>query len=175
MWYMNLDSNNKPNGWSNEPSIGYIEVLQVVRDTHEINPDFIWNGVGLVAPPTPTPETLLSKQARVWLSIKAKREAHRVGGVFVAGKWFHTDDSSRIQHLGLTIMGAGIPANISWKTMDGTFMVMTQVLAGQLFQAVTVMDQIDFTTAENHRIAMEALPDPLVYSFSTGWVASYGG
>ena len=55
MWFMGLDNEGKPNGWSNEPSEGYIEVTQEVRDIHEVNPDYIWGGITLVAPPVPEP------------------------------------------------------------------------------------------------------------------------
>jgi len=56
-WYMGLDKNNKPNGWSNEPSEGYIEASDAVRLTHEQHPDFIWIDGELVAfiPPEPEP------------------------------------------------------------------------------------------------------------------------
>lgn len=122
-----------------------------------------------------TPDSLAVKQANVWNSIKSEREARRIGGVSVAGKWFHTDDPSRIQHLGLTIMGAGIPADLQWKTMDGTFVAMTQTLAGQIFTAVAAADQANFSNAETHRVAMELLPDPIGYDYSTGWLPVFGG
>jgi hypothetical protein len=109
-----------------------------------------------------------------WESIKAIRDSRKVGGVLVDGKWFHSDDSSRIQQIGLVMMGANIPVGLQWKTMDGTFVTMTQTLAGQIFNASAAHDQATFAKAEEHRAAMEASSDPAAYDFSTGWPAVYG-
>lgn len=107
-------------------------------------------------------------QSALWEQIKAKRDAIKHSGVKVSGKWFHTDDSSRIQQLGLVMMGASVPA-VAWKTMDGSFVTMSQALAGAIFQAVAQLDMTAFQAAETHRAAMSALDDPSVYDFSTGW------
>lgn len=127
------------------------------------------NGAPVLAdPPKDTP-------AQVWERIKSKRDKVKAGGVKVGTKWFHTDDASRIQHMALNMMGAAIPANLQWKTMDGSFVTMTQALAGQVFQAVAVLDMQAFAKAEEHRIAMEASNDPASYDFSAGWPASFEG
>ena len=120
----------------------------------------------LVDPPNPTP-------AEIWKRIKARRDAVKAGGVKVGAKWFHTDESSRIQHMALNMMGSGIPSNLQWKTMDGTFVTMTQTLAGQVFQAVATLDMTAFAKAEEHRVAMEAAADPAAYDFSAGWPQTY--
>lgn len=109
----------------------------------------------------------------VWERIKSKRDAVKNGGVQIAGKWFHTDDASRIQHMALNMMGAAIPANLQWKTMDGSFTLMTQALAGQIFQAVALLDMQAFAAAEEHRVAMEASANPFEYDFGTGWPQTY--
>lgn len=108
-----------------------------------------------------------SKLAK-WEEIKASRDRRKNGGVLVNGKWFHTDTDSRIQQLGLVLMGASVPA-VQWKTMDGTFTAMSQALAGQIFQAVAALDMALFAAAEMHRSAMEASATPSTYDFSTGW------
>ena len=115
----------------------------------------------------------LSKD-QVWELIKAERCRRKAGGVKVGVKWFHSDDGSRIQQIGLVMMGASIPANLQWKTMDGSFITMTQALASQVFQAVAASDQAIFTVAEQHRVAMEASADPASYDYSTGWPKIYG-
>lgn len=112
--------------------------------------------------------------AQVWEHIKAERDRRKAGGVKVDAKWFHSDDASRIQQMGLVMMGASIPANLQWKTMDGSFVTMTQTLASQVFQAVAASDQAIFTVAETHRAAMEANADPASYDYSTGWPKIYG-
>lgn len=111
----------------------------------------------------------------VWFRIKARRDAIKAGGVKVGAKWFHTDDASRIQHMALNMMGSNIPANLQWKTMDGSFVTMTQALAGQVFQAVATLDMNAFAVAEQHRVAMEASAEPASYDFSTGWPETFAG
>lgn len=116
-------------------------------------------------------------QVAAWDGIKAKRDAAKAGGALVASvdKWFHTDDPSRIQQIGLVMMGAAIPAGLLWKTMDGSFVTMTQALAGEVFQANVVQDQASFAAAEQHRIAMEASARPDLYDYSGGWPAVFEG
>lgn len=117
---------------------------------------------------------LEQSKAHKWDAIKAERDRRKAGGVKVGAKWFHSDDGSRIQQMGLVMMGASIPANLQWKTMDGTFITMTQTLASQVFQAVAASDQTIFTAAETHRVAMEASTDPASYDYSGGWPKIYG-
>lgn len=120
-----------------------------------------------VDPPKPTADD-------IWQCIKAERDRRKAGGVKVGAKWFHSDDASRIQQMGLVMMGASIPANLQWKTMDGSFITMTQALASQVFQAVATSDHAVFTAAETHRATMEASADPASYDYSTGWPKIYG-
>lgn len=112
-------------------------------------------------------------QAQAWERIKDERERRRVGGVKVGGHWFHSDDSSRIQQIGLVMMGAGIPPGLMWKTLTLTtapvLVEMTPALAGQIFTAVAAWDQAVFAAAEVHRIAMEASAEPEAYDFTGGW------
>lgn len=112
---------------------------------------------------------------QVWELIRAKRDTIKAGGVKVGGSWFNTDDSSRVQQIGLVMMGASIPAGLQWKTMDGSFVTMTQALASQIFQAVAGHDMQAFSAAETHRLAMEASDDPSAYDFSEGWPESFSG
>jgi hypothetical protein len=112
-------------------------------------------------------------KALKWDAIKAKRDAIRTGGVKVGTKWFHTDDASRIQFIALNLMGASIPADLQWKTMDSSFVSMTLALAGQVFQAVATLDMQVFAKAEVHKVSMEASENPSEYDFSTGWPQSY--
>ena len=122
---------------------------------------------------------LANKRESRWEAIKAYRDNLSESGgykVVVSGtpKWFHSDAKSKTQQLGLVIAGAGIPP-IPWKTMDGSFVTMSQTLAGQIFQAALGQDQALFTRAEQHRAAMEASADPAAYDFSGGWPATFGG
>jgi hypothetical protein len=123
---------------------------------------------------------LAEHQAFQWDSIKAKRDSLKTDGgykVAVSGvdKWFHSDVFSRTQQIGLVMLGASIPAGLQWKTMDASFVTMTQSLAAQVFQAAAGQDVAVFAAAETHRAAMLASANPMAYSFSGGWPATFPG
>lgn len=111
----------------------------------------------------------------MWERIKAERDSRtETGGFHAGGHWFHSDQKSRSQQLGLVLLGAAIPAGLQWKTMDGTFVPMTAALAQQILAAAASYDQAVFAVAEAHKAAMAALPDPSAYDFSGGWPPAYG-
>lgn len=120
-------------------------------------------------------QRLAALRADLWERIKAHRDQRKAMGVLVAGKWFHSDADSRIQQLGLVMMGAGIPAGLQWKTMDGSFVTMTQALAGAIFQATAASDMTIFAVAEQHRAALNASADPAAYAWQAGWPAVFAG
>lgn len=111
-----------------------------------------------------------------WEAIKADRDRRiQSGGYKIGAKWFHSDTFSRTQQIGLVMLGANIPANTPWKTMDGTTIIMTQELAGQIFATAAASDIAIFAAAETHKAAMEASADPSAYDFSGGWPATFAG
>ena len=124
----------------------------------------------IAAIPVPSLEAV---QAEKWQQIKAERDRRKSGGVKVGDKWFHSDDTSRIQHLGLVLFGANVP-KVDWKTMDGSKVQMTQALAQAIFQSVAAADQAMFAKAEQHKAEMMASPDPASYDVFTGWPLIYG-
>lgn len=119
--------------------------------------------------------TVEQSKARKWDAIKVERDRRTdQGGYKVGTKWFHSDQKSRSQQLGLVLLGASIPANLQWKTMDGSFVTMTATLAQQVLAAAAASDQAIFAAAETHKAAMEASADPASYDFSAGWPKSFG-
>ena len=90
------------------------------------------------------------------------------GGYPVGGLWFHSDLISRTQQLGLLQLGANIPDDLRWKTMDGTFTLMTQGLIQQVLASAATQDTAIFEHAER-LIADESL------DISQGWPATYRG
>lgn len=133
-----------------------------------LNREWLWNA-GMV------PDTADDK-ARMWDAIKNERDRRTdQGGYKVGTKWFHSDQKSRSQQLGLVLLGASIPANLQWKTMDGSFVTMTATLAQQVLAAAAASDQAIFAAAETHKAAMEASADPASYDFSGGWPATFAG
>ena len=101
----------------------------------------------------PLPEAKAAK----WEAIKAERDRRKHAGFAVGANRFHSDPDSRIQQLGLVIMGAGIPANLQWKTLGGSFVTMTPALALSIFQTTAQADAALFAAAEAKRAAVNAL------------------
>ena len=114
---------------------------------------------------------------KAWRRIQVERDKRKGQGVKVGSNWFHSDDTSRIQQLALVMMGAGIPPNLMWKTMGGSFVVMTQQLATQIFMAIAASDQAVFAAAEYHKVQAFASADPDSYNHLTtapAWPKVFG-
>lgn len=110
----------------------------------------------------------------VWTSIQTRRDSRKQGGVKIGNYWFHSDDTSRIQQIGLVMFGANMPVGIQWKTMTGEFVTMTPTLAQQIFAGIATSDVVVFGIAETHRQNVMASNDPGNYDYTTGWPAIYG-
>lgn len=137
---------------------------------------WFWDGDEFTAPPAPDPAIVRTAK---WEAIKTLRDKKVQSGgykVVVSGvdKWFHSDTFSRTQQMGLVMFGAACPA-VPWKTMDGSYVVMSQALAGQIFQAAAVQDQLLFSKAEALRVSVEASTDPGSVDISAGWPDTYLG
>jgi hypothetical protein len=125
----------------------------------------------------------------MWVRIKSDRDRRKAGGFKVGTDWFHSDADSRIQHLGLKdkardLLAAGgamtdnltiLGQPVRWKTMDGSFAIVTAQLAFDIVAAAGDLDARLFAVAETHRAAMEAAADPATYDFSAGWPETFGG
>ena len=116
------------------------------------------------------------RRAAAWEAIKAERDRRAGLGVKVGQHWFHSDQKSRTQQLGLVLLGANIHAGLQWKTLTLTpppvFVPMTQQLAQAIVSATAASDTATFAAAEAHRVAMEASAAPQDYDFSVGWPTS---
>lgn len=102
-------------------------------------------------------------------AIKAERDRRKLTGTPVGQYVFHSDPDSRIQQLGLVMMGASMPAGIQWKTLGTGYVEMTPTLAQQIFGATATRDVQLFAVADAHIAAAAAADDPLAYDFSGGW------
>lgn len=136
----------------------------------------IWQG-GEPLPSKADLDLLVLEKTKIrqWKSIQEIRDIKKAGGVKVGVNWFHSDESSRIQQLGLVMFGANLPAGIMWKTLGGTFVQMTPTLAQQIFMAVALSDQRIFAVAEQKKIAMIAMENPQDYDQESGWPVVYTG
>jgi hypothetical protein len=111
-----------------------------------------------------------------WEAIKAERDRRETeNGTPVGDKWFHSDDASKIKQVALKLAAEMnmIPPNLMWKTMDGTFVHMTNTLALQIFVGAMLKSTEIFARAEFHRSTMMLQPDPTDYDFSTGWPQTF--
>lgn len=143
------------------------------------NPDFLAYKAWLAAGGVPEPVDLGSIEPRrsaAWEAIKTERDRRAALGVKVGAHWFHSDQKSRTQQLGLVLLGQSIPAGLQWKTLSYTpspvFVTMTPALAAAIVQATAASDTAIFTAAEVHRLAMEASGSPEEYDSSAGWPVS---
>jgi hypothetical protein len=124
---------------------------------------------GALAAPIAKPPSI----GEIWGNIKAERDRRKVGGFLVGDKWFHSDPESLIRYLGLIQLGSNLPPR-NWKVMGGSFVPMSQLLAGNIFAAAVAHDAACFDAAEAHKAAMEASADPASYDFSVGWPLIFG-
>lgn len=147
---------------------GYDDAVDVSGT--EVGIGWLYDGWAFTPPPVDTTEL----KARHWDAIKQERDRRtQQGGYQAAGKWFHSDTFSRTQQMALTMMGAAIPANLQWKTMDGSFVTMTQTMASQVFAAAAASDAALFARAEQIKEAMESDPVNFILS-AQPWPSVYG-
>lgn len=119
-------------------------------------------------------DELASIRAALWERIKAERDRRKAGGTKVGANWFHSDTDSRIQQIGLVLMGAAVPA-VPWKLLGGGSVTMSQALAGQVFGAVAASDMALHTYAETLKAQVNAAADPQTIDITAGWPATFGG
>ena len=75
--------------------------------------------------------------------------------------------------MGLRDDGRQHPAGPQWKTMDGSFITMTQTLAGQVFAAAAASDAALFARAEQIKATMDA--DPVAFDLAAhAWPVVFG-
>lgn len=154
-----------------------------------------WNGITWVH----SNQLMEAAKLEMWEKIKIYRDKHKYKGVKinVSGTyyWIHSDEASRIQHLGL--LGAAIlhvfrvffgitqfeefSTDLMWKTMESTelgepvWVLMTWIVALQIFAADMKMEAACFAKAEYHRQLMMLSTDPYNYDYTTGWPQVFGG
>lgn len=124
-----------------------------------------------------SPTKLAEQKVEMWRLIQIERDSRKSGGIQLGAHWFHSDDTSRIQFIGLLMYGANMPANIMWKTMAGAFIQMTPTLAQQIFGTIAAKDTAIFTVAETHKAQMYASNTPSTYNYLTGspaWPKIFG-
>jgi hypothetical protein len=144
----------------------YPTVLVQSSGDGSVYENLVWvSGDALPSQETLDADCLEMVKQQMWKSIQVDRDLRKFSGVKVGDYWFHTDNSSRIQYLGLVMMGASMPSGIMWKTMTGDFVAMAPELALGVFMQVATQDMQTFGIAEAHHANMLASSDPGNYDF----------
>ena len=140
-------------------------------------PSSTWDGEQWHIDPECAARLKAEQQAEVWERIKAKRYDNLRHGVYIksVGKWFQTDNATRLQYLALALesLTGGFKKPINWKTMDNSFLMLTPELLREIMQAMHDDEQADFINAEKHKAAMLKAEHPLKYDYSDGWTANF--
>ena len=140
-------------------------------------PSSTWDGEQWRISPECAAKLKAEQQEEVWERIKAKRYDNLRHGVYAksVGKWFQTDDATRLQYLALALesVTGGFKKPINWKTMDNSFLMLTPELLREIMQAMHDDEEADFINAEKHKAAMLKAKNPLEYDYSGGWTANF--
>lgn len=140
-------------------------------------PSSTWDGERWHIDPECAARLKAEQQEEMWERIKDKRYDNLRHGVYAksVGKWFQTDDATRLQYLALALesVTGGFKKPINWKTMDNSFLMLTPELLREIMQAMHDDEQADFINAEKHKAAMLKAEHPLEYDYSDGWTANF--
>jgi hypothetical protein len=138
-----------------------------------------WDGEKWHIDPECAAKLKAEQQAEVWERIKQKRYDNLRQGVYVksVGKWFQTDDATRLQYLTLrTLPDKSFPLKEPWRTMDNTDLPpekCTKALFEEIVMQMVADEMADFHNAKRHRAAMLQADNPLDYDYSGGWTANF--
>ena len=142
-------------------------------------PSSTWDGEQWHIDPECAARLKAEQQDEMWERIKAKRYDNLRHGVFVksVGKWFQTDDATRLQYLTLrTLPDKSFPLKEPWRTMDNTDLPpekCTKALFEEIVMQMVADEMADFHNAKRHRAAMLQAEHPLEYDYSDGWTANF--
>ena len=142
-------------------------------------PSSTWDGEQWHIDPECAARLKAEQQEEVWERIKAKRYDNLRHGVFVksVGKWFQTDDATRLQYLTLrTLPNEAFPLKEPWRTMDNTDLPpekCTKALFEEIVMQMVADEMSDYRNAKRHRAAMLQTENPLEYDYNDGWTANF--
>ena len=140
-------------------------------------PSSTWDGEQWHIDPECAARIKAEQQDEMWERIKDKRYDNLRHGVYAksVGKWFQTDDATRLQYLALALesVTGGFKKPINWKTMDNSFLMLTPELLREIMRTMHDDEEADFINAEKHKAAMLQAENPLKYDYSDGWTANF--
>ena len=142
-------------------------------------PSSTWDGEQWHIDPECAARLKAEQQDEMWERIKQKRYDNLRHGVYIksVGKWFQTDDATRLQYLTLrTLPDKSFPLKEPWRTMDNTDLPpekCTKALFEEIVMQMVADETADFHNAKRHRAAMLQAEHPLKYDYSDGWTANF--
>lgn len=142
-------------------------------------PSSTWDGEQWHIDPECAARLKAEQQDEMWERIKQKRYDNLRHGVYIksVGKWFQTDDATRLQYLTLrTLPDKAFPLKEPWRTMDNTDLPpekCTKALFEEIVMQMVADEMADFHNAKRHRAAMLKAEHPLKYDYSDGWTANF--
>ena len=142
-------------------------------------PSSTWDGEQWHIDPECAARLKAEQQDEMWERIKQKRYDNLRHGVYIksVGKWFQTDDATRLQYLTLrTLPDKAFPLKEPWRTMDNTDLPpekCTKALFEEIVMQMVADEMADYHNAKRHRAAMLKAENPLEYDYSDGWTANF--
>ena len=115
---------------------------------------------------------LETQQDLMWERIKERRLHAITSGVYITSvdKNFHTDTISVTTYstvAGMIALDNYTP--IQWKTMDNTWVLLTEALFKELQTSMSNKTAANYMVAEQHKVNMLLLENPLEYDYTTNW------
>lgn len=115
---------------------------------------------------------LETQQDLMWERIKERRLRAITSGVYITSvdKNFHTDTISVTTYstvAGMIALDNYTP--IQWKTMDNTWVLLTEALFKELQTSMSNKTAANYMVAEQHKVNMLLLENPLEYDYTTNW------
>lgn len=141
--------------------------------------DGTWVRTWVIEDFTPTEidaEKAIARQQKI-LEIEAYRDQLvDTGGykITVGGQtyWIASDQKSKVRQLGLTMMGANVPAK-AWRALDGRTVTLNQAVVQAIFNAAAAQELAIDDAGEVHKAAVMAATEPADYDFSAGWPETF--
>ena len=173
-------------------TVSHEETLAVLDRTPQQDYDYIDGALVVFDKPGPS---LAVRRESIANQIRSLRDSKKEGGIKIAiGEqdfWFHSDQDSRIQFLGLKNLAYDAKAegattetvlttlgqNLVWKTMAGTWVPVTVKLAYDLVKGISELDATLFAVAEGFINVVYASDTPETavsdYATSPSWPEAY--
>lgn len=145
-----------------------------------------WLDAGNIPLPPDQPD-LETTRSKIWNSIKIEKSIRKNGGVFVSGKWFHTDTDSVQQFINLRLKARDLLSSGSnlidpiiidneeqqWKTLDNTAILLTIQIVLDVVEAIEVLNARIHKHGELLKSMVYNSNDPESIDITTGWPDIY--